>query len=227
MNYPWRNAILSFARGEDDGRQLRRAVLTLAENYPAAVLNANLNLLSSHDVPRALTALVDPTDGEREDLAQRTMTAAQLAMGKARLRLATFLQFTLPGAPCIYYGDEAGMTGYRDPFNRGYYPWGKEDLALQGHYRAPGAAQIPEPGTAAAAAWRCWRRGTATLCSAAATARKWSPSGVTPLPCPGTRRPQESCSLGDPRLPSMGLLRYGDEQLMPFLRRLWPPQKKF
>ena len=49
--------------------------------------------------------------------------------------MAAFLQFTLPGAPCIYYGDEAGMTGYRDPFNRMYYPWGAEDEGLQTFYR--------------------------------------------------------------------------------------------
>ncbi len=136
MNYPWRTAILAYARGEDDGSRLRQVVLDLSENYPAAVLNTNLNLLSSHDVSRALTALVDPTDGDREDLAKRTMTPEQLANGKQMLRLASFLQFTLPGCPCIYYGDEAGMTGYRDPFNRAYYIWGKEDHALQAHFKA-------------------------------------------------------------------------------------------
>ena len=41
--------------------------------------------------------------------------------------MASFLQFTLPGAPSIYYGDEAGMEGYRDPFNRRTFPWGRED----------------------------------------------------------------------------------------------------
>ena len=203
MNYPWRNAILSFARGEDDGRQLRRAVLTLAENYPAAVLNANLNLLSSHDVPRALTALVDPTDGEREDLAQRTMTAAQLAMGKARLRLATFLQFTLPGAPCIYYGDEAGMTGYRDPFNRAYYPWGKEDLALQGHYRALGRLKSQS---------QALRRGSVEVLDAQdghfVFRRRHGKEVVTlwcnASPLPWYAAPPGKLLLGDPRLPSMG-----------------------
>ena len=157
MNYPWRKAILAFVRGEDDGRQLRSAVLSLAENYPAAVLNANLNILSSHDVPRALTALVDPRDGEREDLAHRTLSPEQLALGKLRLRLASFLQFTLPGAPCIYYGDEAGMTGYRDPFNRGYYPWGREDIDLQAHYR--GLARLK-------AAWEPLRRGSVKVLAA-------------------------------------------------------------
>ena len=50
--------------------------------------------------------------------------------------MAAFLQFTLPGIACIYYGDEAGMTGYRDPFNRKFYPWGREDTSLQDFYRA-------------------------------------------------------------------------------------------
>ena len=133
MNYPWRKAILDFARGDDDGCGLRQAVLTIAENYPAPVLNTNLNLLSSHDASRAITALIDPTDGEREDLALRLaeVTPVQLAEGKRRFCLATLLQFTLPGCPCIYYGDEAGMTGYRDPFNRQYYPWGREDETLR------------------------------------------------------------------------------------------------
>ena len=137
MNYPWRKAILAFARGADDGRGLRQVLLTIAENYPAPVLNSNLNLLSSHDVPRAITALIDPTDADREELARRlsAMTPEQVKLGKERFKLASFLQFTLPGCPCVYYGDEAGMTGYRDPFNRQYYPWGREDAALQNHIR--------------------------------------------------------------------------------------------
>ena len=45
------------------------------------------------------------------------------------------MQFTLPGIACIYYGDEAGMTGYRDPFNRRFYPWGEEDESLVAFYR--------------------------------------------------------------------------------------------
>ena len=137
MNYPWRKAILDFARGDDDGTALKTAVLTIAENYPAPVLNANLNLLSSHDVSRAVTALIDPADADREELAKRlaAVTPEKLALGKQRFLLASALQFTLPGCPCVYYGDEAGMTGYRDPFNRQYYPWSREDTALQNMIR--------------------------------------------------------------------------------------------
>ena len=203
MNYPWRTAILAYARGEDDGWNLRRAVLTLAENYPAAVLNTNLNLLSSHDVSRALTALVDPTDGDREDLAKRTMTAEQLADGKRRLCLASFLQFTLPGCPCVYYGDEAGMTGYRDPFNRQYYPWGREDTQLQAHFRAlahlksgsealrRGRVEVLEAGGGHFSFRRILDGETVTLyCNTGAALWAAEPTG--------------RCLLGDPALPPMG-----------------------
>jgi len=53
-----------------------------------------------------------------------------LLLAKKRLRLLQVLQFTFPGVPCVYYGDEAGMEGYADPFNRGPYPWGREDEAM-------------------------------------------------------------------------------------------------
>ena len=135
MNYPLQKAIFRYVRREDDGSGLGAQVMTLAENYPPHVLNACMNLLSTHDTPRAINALLDPHDGSRDDLAQRHFSAEQLTWGKELLHLASFLQFTLPGAPCVYYGDEAGMTGYRDPFNRSCYPWGEEDTNLQAFYR--------------------------------------------------------------------------------------------
>ena len=135
MNYPLQKAIFRYVRREDDGSGLGAQVMTLAENYPPHVLNACMNLLSTHDTPRAINALLDPHDGSRDDLAQRHFSAEQLTWGKELLRTAAFLQFTLPGAPCVYYGDEAGMTGYRDPFNRSCYPWGEEDTNLQAFYR--------------------------------------------------------------------------------------------
>ena len=69
------------------------------------------------------------------------MTAEELQLGLRRLRLATLLQFALPGVPCIYYGDEAGLEGYKDPFNRATYPWGREDADLLDWYRRLGAAR--------------------------------------------------------------------------------------
>ncbi len=145
MNYPWQKAILSYVRGDGDGGALGESIRTLAENYPPDVLNAVMNILSTHDTPRALTALVDPSDGSRGELAARHMTPEARAWALRLLRMAAFLQFTLPGAPCIYYGDEAGMDGYRDPFNRKFYPWGAEDTELTAFYRALAAMKKENP----------------------------------------------------------------------------------
>ena len=138
MNYPFRTAILNFLRGSDDGSQFAETVMTIAENYPPQVLACNMNLLGSHDTPRILTALVDDRDYSREVAATKKLSPEVLEQAKEKLFTATFLQYTLPGAPSIYYGDEAGMEGHKDPFNRRTYPWGKVDPILLGLYRSLG-----------------------------------------------------------------------------------------
>ena len=136
MNYPWRTAILNYIRGLDDGSALGEAIMTIAENYPSQVLSCVMNLLGSHDTPRILTALVDDFRGSREEKAVRTLSPEDRKTALERLRAAAFLQFTLPGMASIYYGDEAGMEGFDDPFCRRTYPWGREDTALRAYYRA-------------------------------------------------------------------------------------------
>ena len=138
MNYPFRAAILDFIKGQDDGQALRETVMTIAENYPPQVLACNMNLLGSHDTPRILTALVDDFVGNRDDLARRKLSPVQKELAKERFLMASFLQYTLPGAPSIYYGDEIGMEGHADPFNRRTFPWGQEDSELSAHFRALG-----------------------------------------------------------------------------------------
>ncbi len=139
MNYPFRNAVLNFVRGWDDGQQLKETVMTIAENYPPQVLACNMNLLGTHDTPRILTALVDDFEGCREAYAGRKLSTEVRKLAKERLFMASFLQYTLPGAPSLYYGDEAGMEGYSDPFNRRTYPWNREDKELLTHYKELGA----------------------------------------------------------------------------------------
>lgn len=145
MNYPFRKAIVDFLRQRDDGSGLRETVLTLAEHYPAQVLNCCMGLLGTHDTPRILTALLDDFDGDRAEKAQRHLSAGELPVARERLKMASFLQFTLPGAPSIYYGDEVGMEGYSDPFNRRTYPWGREDQTLLAHYRRLGRLRRETP----------------------------------------------------------------------------------
>ena len=139
MNYPFRNAILDFMRGRDSGRGFRDTVMSIAENYPPQVMRCCMNLLGTHDTARILTALVDDFEGTRAEKAHRHLSRNRLEVARDRLFMASFLQFTLPGSPSIYYGDEAGMEGYQDPFNRRTFPWGREDEELQAHFRLLGA----------------------------------------------------------------------------------------
>ena len=134
MNYPYRTAILNFMRGFDSGRGFKEAIMSIAENYPQHVVACNMNLLGTHDTPRILTALVDDFDGSREEKSKRRLSRNQWEVAHERMLMASFLQYMLPGCPSIYYGDEAGMEGYRDPFNRRPYPWGREDWELMEHY---------------------------------------------------------------------------------------------
>ncbi len=139
MNYPLRSAILGFMTGKQDAEQLRRFLTAQAVNYPKPMYYALMNLLSSHDVERLRTALSAPIDAKaltREQQATFFVSAAQNEKGAALQRLAAVLQFALPGAPSVYYGDEKGMEGFLDPFNRGAFPPGEGDITA--HYRTLG-----------------------------------------------------------------------------------------
>jgi len=134
MNYPFRTAIINFVRGFDGGKGLKETVMSIVENYPQEVVHCNMNLLGTHDTARILTALVDDFDGSREEKAKRRLSRNSFDVAYDRLLMASFLQYTLPGSPSLYYGDEACMEGYRDPFNRRPYPWGREDPDFMAHF---------------------------------------------------------------------------------------------
>ncbi len=142
MNYPFRDAILGFLLG-GDGRDFTNQVYSVVENYPPQTLRLLMNHIGTHDTERALTLLGgEPSYGRgRSWQAAQTMTEDQRRLALRQMRLASLLQFALPGVPCIYYGDEAGAEGYKDPFNRHPYPWGREDKGLLAWYRDLGAAR--------------------------------------------------------------------------------------
>ena len=137
MNYPLRQGLISFIRNGDAGR-LTDAVDTLLENYPPEVMNCMMNNIGTHDSVRILTALggrdLGPDPSKEEEAAER-MSPEERERAVRMLMIASAIQMTLPGVPCIYYGDEAGMEGYSDPFNRGCFPWGHENRELQSWYR--------------------------------------------------------------------------------------------
>lgn len=132
MNYPFRSAALDYILSGDPDEFLND-VVSIVENYPPPAMSSMMNSLSTHDTPRAITVLA----GESMEGKQRPWQAEHhyLPMdayrhGQVLLKLASTLQYFLPGVPCLYYGDEAGLSGYADPFNRCRYPWGFENHEL-------------------------------------------------------------------------------------------------
>jgi len=141
MNYPLKNAILSFLTN-GDSESFYNTVTELYSSYPKPVLDSLMNIISTHDTERMLTLLGDPTAGEGKS--NKELSTLRLAPEKRReakklFKLASVIQYTVFGFPSLYYGDEAGLEGYHDPFCRLPYPWGKEDHELLRHYKKLGA----------------------------------------------------------------------------------------
>ncbi len=139
MNYPFRDAVLGFLTGEN-GFNVINKILSIVENYPPQVLNILMNHIGTHDTERAITILAgEKSQGRgREWQASVKLTPEQRIRGIRLLKVASAMQFTLPGIPCIYYGDEAGVEGYKDPFNRTCFPWESQNEELLNWYKKLG-----------------------------------------------------------------------------------------
>ena len=135
MNYVFREAVLDFLVSEN-AQLFAMRIESLYENYPKESFYCAMNLISSHDVPRAITVLSGAPDFrcmDRRTQHDYKISEEALSLAKKRMMLATTIQMTMPGTPSIYYGDEIGLYGYADPFNRAPYPWGKGDKELLEH----------------------------------------------------------------------------------------------
>jgi len=125
MNYPLRRALLGYA-ATGDGPSFLDAVDAQRAQYPEPVHHQLFNLLASHDVERPMHVLAGSAD---------------------KAALAAALMFTLPGVAAIYYGDEVGMTGGKEPANRGGMVWDaqRQDARMLALYRALGALRKRQP----------------------------------------------------------------------------------
>lgn len=139
MNYPLKDAILAFLlRG--DAEFFARTLTDLYSSYPKDVCDALMNLVGTHDTQRILTVLsgVDSESMSNRELSVFRLDQAARKNALEKLKIAAILEFTVFGVPSIFYGDEAGMEGGRDPFCRRPYPWGREDKSLVEYYSALG-----------------------------------------------------------------------------------------
>lgn len=138
MNYPFANAIVDFIKG-GDAKALMNCVLNITENYPPQSVRLLMNHIGTHDTARILTRLgADYCPETREAQSKSELSPEQYLKGVKLLKLAVVLQYTLVGVPSLFYGDEAGVTGWGDPFCRATYPWGKEDKDLLRFYKELG-----------------------------------------------------------------------------------------
>ena len=138
MNYPLRDLVLGFFTGRINAPEFARCLDSMRENQPAQFFYSQMNLLGSHDKARALSVLADVGNMEpdRKYRYPIELKDDEYARGRRRLIAAWNLICALPGMPCIYYGDEAGLYGMSDPYCRGTYPWGHEDHNLIEAFRA-------------------------------------------------------------------------------------------
>ncbi|NCB04670.1 MAG: hypothetical protein EOM69_04010, partial [Clostridia bacterium] len=132
MNYPLRRAVIDFLTGVCGAGALARVILHQREVYPTPFYYSLMNLLGSHDRVRILNALsgydrVGAIQLPREEAKKIRLSEAQLEDSKARYLLALKLLCALPGAPTVYYGDEMGMQGMADPWNRAPMAWDRGD----------------------------------------------------------------------------------------------------
>lgn len=140
MNYPFRVSAIAWLQG-GDAADFMETMETIREHYPPAAFYTSLNSLGTHDNPRILTLCGQSEDLSRHDRAWRAhyrLSYNERQHGIRRLKLASTLLYAFPGSPTVFYGDEAGIEGCEDPFNRGPFPWGHEDPVLLYHYQVLG-----------------------------------------------------------------------------------------
>ena len=124
MNYPLKDAIIAYIKTQDE-QLLLKTVRKLIDHYPKQTLDCLMNILGTHDTARILTVLGGIICQNKEEMASEKAYLGEKERQKAidKLKMAALIQFTLPGVPCVYYGDENGMEGHIDPFCRQCFDW--------------------------------------------------------------------------------------------------------
>ncbi len=139
MNYPYRVGIISYLRDRQTAA-LEYALTEVTFNAPKRVRDMQMNLLGTHDTERLITTLAgkSPDGKTNRELAYTFLTESERARGISLVKMAYTVLSTLPGIPTVFYGDEIGLEGYHDPFNRRPFPWNNMDEDLLAYYRKIG-----------------------------------------------------------------------------------------
>jgi glycosidase len=139
MNYPWKEAIISYIF-KGNAQEFLHSIRSIINHYPKETLDSLMNILGTHDTPRILTVLGGIQCYNKDEMASKKAFLSEKDKEKAieKLKMAAILQFTLPGVPCIYYGDENAMEGHIDPFCRRCFNWDNLNEKLIEFYKTLG-----------------------------------------------------------------------------------------
>ncbi len=141
MNYPFKDNVTAYIMGFKGAEEADNALMSIIENYPIPVVYSLMNLLGTHDTMRIKSML----GGLGAECGSERLNSGMEDLASYRLLCAVFMQMTMPGVPSIYYGDEVGMQGGRDPFCRAPYPWRSVDIDLLSRYRKLGQLRQSTP----------------------------------------------------------------------------------
>lgn len=140
MNYPFSDAILNFVKFAN-AEAFFDSVMSIIENYPPQVTNVLMNHIGTHDTERAITRLAGENPdgyGRHWQYEHNRLSDYDYYRGISMMKIASLLQYTLPGVPSLYYGDEIGMQGMKDPFNRACMNWYEPNTELYRWYKRLG-----------------------------------------------------------------------------------------
>ncbi len=143
MNYPLKNAIIHYVL-TGNTLELSRTIRLLIDHYPKQTVDCLMNILGTHDTPRILTVLGGKICYNKEEMAteKALLTEKEKELSIKKLKMAALLQYTLPGVPCVYYGDENGMEGHVDPFCRKCFDWENLNKDLVAYYQKLGNIRL-------------------------------------------------------------------------------------
>lgn len=135
MNYPFKNAIIDYIFNNDIVK-FKNRIMTIVENYPKESLSVSMNVIGTHDTVRILNTLsgIHLKNHTKVFKSKYYLDKYYREKAMSRLKCAATIQFTLPGIPSIYYGDEAGLEGFEDPINRRPFPWNNIDEKIHTFY---------------------------------------------------------------------------------------------
>jgi glycosidase len=132
-NYPLRDGLIAVLKNEVGPAEFGDKMMQLYENYPRDIFYSLMNMTGTHDTTRLFTLLGGAPEKETMDTwecRQYQLSDVAVKTAKQKLYLYFLALYTLPGNPCIYYGDEICLQGYEDPYNRGTFDWDSGEKAM-------------------------------------------------------------------------------------------------